>query len=230
MLTELLYHFRRRQRVHLLHIGKTGGTALKAAFSQRTHCPNYIVIPHRHSVTLRDIPKRDLFMFVVRDPIVRFVSAFYSRQRQGRPRYSFPWSEAERGAFARFGTPNDLALALTVRDEALCAAAETAMRSIRHVQTSYWDWFESEAYFRSRAKNLLFIGRLETLSADFERLRVKLRLPASVVLPEDAVATHRTPDGLDRHLEPDALQALTRWYAAEFDFLRLCRELDASFY
>jgi len=221
---------RRRRRVHLLHIGKTGGTAVKAALSNHLSCRNHVVVLHDHHVTLRDVPERDLFMFLVRDPVDRFVSAFHSRRRQGRrrqgrPRYSYPWSDAERVAFGRFETPNDLALALEADDESTRRAAEAAMRSIHHVQTSYWDWFESEACLRSRVDGLFFIGHLETLAADFEILRSRLGLADSVALPDDAVAAHRAPDSLDRHLGDDARDVLARWHAREYEFLELCRDL-----
>ena len=216
---------RQRQLVHLLHIGKTGGTALKAALDQHLVCRNHVVVPHGHSTRLRDVPETDLFMFCLRDPITRFVSGFYSRQRQGRPRYFSPWREEERVAFERFDTPNALASGLRAEDGTVREAAATAMRSIRHVRSPYTDWFESPAYLRSRSKNLFFVGRVESLEHDFARLRTKLGLPGTIELPVDPVAAHRSPSPLDRRLEPEAIAALEDWYARDYEFIELCRAL-----
>jgi hypothetical protein len=216
-----------RERVHLLHVGKTGGTALKAALEGHTTDGHAIVVLHGHRVTLRDVPAGDRFMFVVRDPVERFVSAFHSRRREGRPRFEIPWNDAERTAFARFATPQELAIGLRADDAETRRAAETAMRSIRHVCTSYWDWFESASYFRSRLDDLFFVARLDSLAADFDRLRTLLGL-GPVTLPEDPVTAHRAPPGLDTRLDADARDALRRWYARDYAFVSLCDEVAPS--
>ena len=212
-----------RRRVHVLHIGKTGGTALREAVGPHCRTARFAIEFHGHQVTLRDIPRHDLFMFFVRDPISRFASGFRSRQRQGRPRFFYPWSEAERAAFREFHTPNELARALDDPDEARRAAAEAAMHAIHHVRSSYWDWFESEAYFRSRLDGLFFVGFQETLSADFEAIRRKLDLPDDVTLPADDLRAHRMPPMDDAELDEAARRILRRWYARDFEFVRLCR-------
>ena len=72
-------------------------------------------------------------MFFIRDPLSRFVSAFNSRLREGRPRYHYPWREEERIAFAVFRTPDQLGSALSSDDPAQREQAEQAMRSIGHL-------------------------------------------------------------------------------------------------
>ena len=165
-------------------------------------------------------------MFLVRDPVERFISGFNSRLRQGKPRYDTPWDDAERVAFAAFTSPDQLVHALALDDADERASAERAMRSIRHVKTSYWDWFENEAYLRSRLDDLLLIGRTERLADDFERLREALTLPDDVQLPDDAVGSHRSPRTGEPSLEPDAVETLRRWYARDYDFIELCDEIE----
>jgi len=214
-----------RHRLHLIHIGKTGGTALKHALQPHRRTAAFRIILHDHQVALREVPRGELFVFVVRDPISRFASAFRSRQRKGRPRYYTPWSEEESGAFARFQSPNELALALAAGDAKRRAGAEAAMRAIRHVRASYWDWFESEAALRARLPDLFFIGFQETLTDDFAAIRAKLGLPATVILPADDLTAHRTPPDVDVHLYEKAQRILRRWYERDYEFLRLCREI-----
>jgi hypothetical protein len=211
--------------VHFLHIGKTGGSALKHAFRAYPPEGRYQVVFHKHGVRLRDIREGEAFMFLVRDPISRFVSGFYSRQREGRPRRVSPWSPEEKAAFERFATPNELAVAITSPEVAERKAAHAAMSGIAHVRSSYWLWFEDEAYFRSRASDLFFIGFQERLSEDFEILRSRLGLPEEARLPFDATLAHRNPENLDKRLSTEAVENLERWYARDFEFLACCREL-----
>jgi hypothetical protein len=235
-----------RQQVHMLHIGKTGGTAVKASLCEgsdrtrviRTRLGRVTNVAFRqpsrrelfirlypHSFTLRDVPVGEKVFFFLRDPIARFVSGFYSRQRQGQPRVFNPWTPAEAEAFARFETPNALAAALASRDPSVRSTAEAAMRGITHVRSSYWDWFHDPAYFQARLGDILLIGFQETLDSDFETLKSLLSLPPGVRLPTDAVASHRSPAGLDRTLDGTSQVTLREWYARDYEFMELCRPL-----
>ena len=212
--------------VHFLHIGKTGGTAIKFAINEaqsgETPFPIHL---HPHRFVLRDVPEGESFMFCLRDPVTRFVSAFYSRQREGRPRYPGRWTPEEGEAFGRFKTAGALALALSSSDPEEAQFAHAAMRNIGHVRNGYWTWFENEEYFRSRERDLFFIGFQERLADDFEILKSKLGLPRHLALPGDDVQAHVNPRGLDRTLRDEAVANLHRWYAADFRFVDLCHEL-----
>ncbi len=208
--------------LHFLHIGKTGGNAIKFAL-KNSPPEKYSVELHRHRVKLRNVPEGEKAMFFVREPISRFVSGFYSRKRQGYPRYVNKWSPAEEIAFGRFETPNALAMALSSEDPEQKLAAEEAMKGITHVNSSYWDWFENEEYFLSRLPDLFFVGFQESLAENFQVLKRKLNLPDTAALPTDDINTHRNPEGIDKKLEPVAIENLKKWYAREFDFMDLCR-------
>jgi hypothetical protein len=218
----LLYRLRGKQLVHFLHVGKTGGTAVKHALRDATS-RRYVVHVHPHHVRLRHVAPGDGVFFFLRDPIRRFVSGFYSRQRQGMPRGHFPWLPEERIAFSRFVTPNALALALSSDDAEERDAAERAMRSIRHVKSRYWDWFGDERYFLSRAADILLVGRQETLARDFERLKTLLDLPPHLALPGDEVESHRNPADVDVTLDDTARANLKLWYREDYRFLALCQ-------
>jgi hypothetical protein len=179
-----------KQFVHFLHIGKTGGTAIRYAlhsWGEQNNC--YLLFFHPHRVTLEDIPRGEKVFFFLRDPVSRFVSGFLSRQRQGYPRYDSPWNRNERIAFRRFATPNDLASALSSPGEK--EAAVHAMKSITHVKDSFWHWFRNEQYFRARITDILFAGSQEHLSADFEILRSILGFPAVSSCPATIIVPTR---------------------------------------
>jgi hypothetical protein len=180
---------------------------------------------HGHVVTLADVPVGEKIMFVVRDPLTRFVSAFNGRLREDRPRYHYPWTAEERIAFEIFSTPDQLATALSAADKTVRKQAERAMRDIGHINTSYWHWFGDEAAFRSRLSDLFFIAFQERLDDDFDLLKSKLGFPPEARLPEDETLAHRTPAGFARHLGDVARANLELWYERDLAFVRLCREL-----
>ena len=115
--------------LHLLHIGKTGGTALKHALRterlayykpENAHkfpeTPYGRIQLHGHRFRMEDVPPGDYATFFVRDPISRMVSGFYSRLDEGRPHYGSKWTPDERTAFEAFPTPQSLASALDSED------------------------------------------------------------------------------------------------------------------
>jgi Sulfotransferase family len=215
----------RRPALNVLHIGKTGGTALKQALAENAEASRCQLLFRGHDVTLADIPEGEQFMFLIRDPLTRFVSAFNGRLREDRPRYHYPWRDEERVAFTIFKTPDQLASALSSDDPELRAQAEAAMHGIGHVNTPYTFWFPSERAFRTRFEDLFFVGLQDRLDDDFEALKRKLGLGAHVRMPRDETVAHKTPVGFESQLSEAGRANLERWYAFDVSFVRLCREL-----
>jgi Sulfotransferase family len=211
--------------IHFLHIGKTGGTAVKHALAQMSESARSRLKIHGHDKTFMEIVCGQRIIFFLRDPISRFISAFYSRRRQGRPKYDSPWSEAERAAFERFATPNELGMALSSGDDGERNAAVAAMQSIYHIKSPYADWLGDEQYFLSRIGDVFFIGFQETLDNDFRALKDKLSLAELISLPSDDLQAHKNPPGLDRSLSELAQESLQKWYAQDFACVELCRQL-----
>ena len=207
-------------RVHFLHIGKTGGSALKRALRPvATAGPNRLDL-HGHQFTLDQAKPGERFFFTTRDPITRFVSGFYSRRRGGQPPSRDPWSAAEAEAFREFGTPNELAEQIDTT-----ADARRAMESIVHVRSPYSTWFGPPEDFLARRDDLLFILRLEHLNEDFERLLPRLGLEGRATLPTDDLGSHRGPVEFDRSLSELAVANLRSWYADDFRFVELCESI-----
>jgi hypothetical protein len=212
-----------RRLAHFIHVGKTGGTALKQAVADNRERGRYELVMHTHGVRMIDLPRGDTFFFVVRDPVDRFVSGFNSRLRQGAPAHHVPWSAAEARAFATFDSPAALGLALG-RDGDERARAVEAMTSIEHVRRSYWYWFASPDALRRRARDILWIGFLEHLDTDVVELARRLGL-SGLALPHDDRRAHRSTDASARELPPAARDALADWYRRDYEFVALCREL-----
>jgi len=216
-----------REPLYVLHVGKTGGTALSQVLVEHADVARYRPVFGGHELTLADIPVGERFMFFIRDPLSRFVSAFNSRLREGRPRYHYPWRDEEKVAFARFKTPDALATALSAEAEPLRLEANAAMHGIGHLNTRYSFWFGDEHTFRRRVEDVFFIGFQERLGADFDLLKTKLGLPVDARLPQGDAA-HRAPEGSNTGLGDVARANLRRWYADDIAFYELCLGLSAE--
>jgi hypothetical protein len=214
----------RLPQAHFLHVGKTAGSALRSALLPHTTAGAYRVTFHSHNVTLRDIPAEDAFFFIVRDPVARYVSAFYDRTRQGKPRYDQPLDGDRARALRalRLGEPPRRGARLGGSRDPRVRREGHAQHG--HVKKSYWDWFIDEPTLRSRQDRILFIAFKDTLSEDLPALLESLRLDPRISLPTDDLQAHRSPDSRVE-LTPRARTALREWYAADYDFVAIRREL-----
>lgn len=212
-----------RQLVHMLHIGKTGGTALKEAIHHSPMSEKYFICFRGHGTKLKQIPRGDKVVFFLRDPVDRFISGFYSRRRQGMPKYFSEWSNCEKLAFKQFDTPNDLGRALLSDDELIRFSAECAMSSITHVKSSFLDWFENIEYFEKRISDILFVGYQETLDENFETLKSITGLKKSIALPTDPIKAHISNDNGEKSLDEDVIKYLREWYRKDYAFLEYCK-------
>ena len=228
--TGMVHRLQNRRIVHFLHIPKTGGTALTAALSGHETSSDYEIVLHDgHELKLSDVPLGEKVFFFMRDPISRFVSDFYGRQRQDLPRYDHvPWEPNEEAVFRRFSTPNELALALSSDNQQLQIAAATGIKSLLHLKAPLQTWFKSESYLLSRRSDILLIGFQETMNEDFELLRRIVNLPAEVNLPQDEVAAHKNPIHVDRRLDAEAIRNLKVWYEKDYRFFDMCKEIAAQ--
>ncbi len=226
--TGMIHRLQKRRVAHLLHIGKTGGTATKRALKGYERAGDYELVLHEHDFKLSDVPFGEKVIVFMRDPISRFISGFYGRLREDRPRHDAPWTPDEEIAFSRFKTPNELALALSSDDPTRRDAAVHAIRSIDHLKAPHWLWFTNERYFLSRRSDILLIGFQETLAEDFALLKRILNLPEDVDLPEDDVAAHKNPIDVDKSIDEQAMRNLEIWYARDYRFLELCRDVASQ--
>lgn len=210
--------------IHFLHIGKTGGSAVKAAL--RRFETSHDLALHKHDKLLADVPAGDKALFAVREPVGRFVSGFNSRLRKAQPLAYREWSRKERLAFERFATPNALAEALSSGDEATLGAARDAMAAIQHVRAPLSRWFRADE-LRERQDDVLFVISQPRLAEDFEVLKRLLGLPAGARLPFGDVVSHRTPAGFQTSLSPLGRANVEAWYAQDIALHEACLALRA---
>jgi len=197
-----------KQKVHFLHIGKTGGSAIRSVLRDYKEATEYSLKLHG---------------FFLRDPVSRFVSGFYSRQRKGQPRYYSEWDSTEEEVFERFKTPNELAVSLASEQSLAVLAMETGQHFCR-----YDNWYIDFDYFNSRLDDIFFIGMQENLEADFNKLKRILKIPQDANLPTDEKVAHRNPPNLDRSIDECGVVALKEWYADDIQFISVCKEFMSS--
>jgi Sulfotransferase family len=217
--------------VHILHVRKTAGTAMKFPIKQlikekggSLDSPYGEIVPHPHGVRLDDVPDGDLAVFAVRDPVTRYVSGFYSRLHKGAPRYNREWSDEERRSFEWFSTPQELADALSKSWGQKRKRAEFAMNSIRHLKKPLSWWTGTAQEFRQKLPKVLFVARQEHLDEDWARMKQLLALPGDLELPSDPKQAHRSIFKDDKTLTPKMVEAVKDWYEEDYRILGVIEE------
>ena len=211
-----------RELLHVLHIRKTAGTALRSTLKHHRRPPGRFLILHQHRTRLCDLPPGDRVILFLRDPVTRFVSGFLDRQREGRPRYNAPWGRDERRAFERFSSPEQLASALYSDDEPIRVAARDAMGAIRHLRYPYSYWLGAPDAFAASRASLFFIGFQERFEHDFERLCKLLSIDPRTP-PADSFFAHRNPESSQTRLTTEGEAAVRRWFNEDYALLALAR-------
>lgn len=214
--------------IHLMHIPKTGGTALGNALKTVSGIEGKVIV-YPHSMTLPKIPIGEQYAFIVRDPITRFIAGFYDmktssfRARSNKTITENVHHDYQLTAFDRFETPNDLAEGLTQDDYEARISSSRAFSTIPRIRESYWRWFSNEEYFKSRMDGLHTIFFQETLAQDFEDFKERLELPKKLKLPTDHLARKDVPDA-NYFLSEDAKRNLTLWYKEDIRFFDICKQ------
>lgn len=210
----------------ILHNAKTAGSALRDVIEQHQHRTQTTHVQmFGHSMTLPlfvgTYPEAKAIFFI-RDPISRFVSSFYSRLRQGQPRYYFPWSGKEKAAFHQFSTPNQLAEALSSINLLKRRQAYIAMNSIRHVKSRYSDFLGSIDFLNETSKHIALIGHQPDFDSDLAHIKKLLSISDDITAPNDDIGTHRNPKIIDRALSMLAIENLENWFRVDYEIYRWC--------
>ena len=213
--------------IHFLHIGKTGGTALRYALADVEEADQHEIELHTHATRLKDVPPGEKVVFFLRNPLDRFFSGFYSRKRKGAPRYNSQWSAEEAIAFNRFATPSEILTAAVSNDPQHRGFAIEALTSIGHIKDSFTYWLDSIEYLQARQPDILFVGFQESLDRDFDTLLGLIKLNEAVKLPQSDKESHRNP-----HYEKPPLDAAEQaffdgWFARDIRIFNYCKRMSS---
>lgn len=200
-----------------LHIPKTGGTAIRTAIESASDAGDGNRARYwGHQANLADLAADEVF-FVVRDPIERVISAFYSRRRMGRPRYLSPHTPGEAATFRRWPELEPLVHDVAAGDpEAL--AAWCTVPHLRPLST----WLVNSELIE--ASNIKYIAELATLNREWPQIRALCGLGDDLELPSSAVASHRAPE-TPPELSGAARVALRSLLAEDYELYACCQRV-----
>jgi hypothetical protein len=211
-----------REKIHFLHIGKTAGTQFELlADHLNATQTGFRIIKENHLFDLRNLSIGQPYLFSIRSPHGRFKSGFYSRKRQGLPRYDNPWSPYEVPAFEWFEHANDLAEAL-FEDGKQGYRAMSALQAIGHCAKQQVQWFNKCGTFME-VNPPLAILRQEHFGDDVALLLGQLNVDAAdMTMSEDDDKAHKTDYSDIPPLSEKALINLRMWYAPDYEFCKWC--------
>lgn len=212
------------EKYHLLRIGKTGTSALRSALKPIVN-NGFTLQLHPHEDTLAEIPIGEKLIFSVRDPLTRFISGFYTRQRKGRPKNNSEWSDEEKIAFGIFNSPEQLAIGIGSRNIIKRRKAHHAMKNIYHIRHNLDYWFKSIDSLLNREKDLFYILRQENLNRDFKFMLELLNIKEKIYLPTNEIEMHKNTFNLDYELSDRARYNLMKWYENDYIYMDYFSEL-----
>lgn len=156
--------------LYVLHINKAAGTSLRRAVKPKAcRKGTYFPIWTPHRVGMPDIPNNHPVAFFIRQPSSRMASGFSHVMHKGAPHYAFEHTEAERQAFERFHSFQELVDGTLSEDSDRKQDALNAWNSIHHLTWSYTHFFRSEDYLHSQKHRILFVGSMEDMASDWSR-------------------------------------------------------------
>lgn len=211
-----------------VHIGKTGGSYLKSRLREASaEGPTTILTPRGHGMTLpkavADNPGTGV-LFAVRDPYELFISAFNSRQRKGQPRRYKEHSPAEAEAFARFHSPDELAVALGSLRRGVREEAAGAMRAISHLRRGYSQYLKDIPTLERHAEDISFIFQTETLDDDLQEFARRMEIPVHVPEAVSLLEKHAAPGDQSATLSTRGRLALRHHWGQEFGLYEWSRQ------
>jgi len=163
----------------LLHVPKTGGTFLTDLIMhnlQSRPAPALFYAPHAMSAAqaVEVFGPGTRLALVLRDPLERLASAFYSRKRQGRPDYDTPWTPAEAAVFNRYPDLGAVARALASPLPGRRARARRALRSMTLVPRGYAHAFGPASQAGALIDRVTLCPAIGALSDDLDAIMAGL--------------------------------------------------------
>jgi len=225
---------------HFIHIGKTGGSTVKAWLQQsypgikHDYKDKYLkeedgntvqlsrwnfnetrFLLHGHGFRLGDGGPHDCYVTFVRDPLERWVSGFLSRARKASNHNGDEhWSSKERNVYTHYKTPEALAQALGSNHSGKRKEALKANNDLHHTKEGI-AWYLP--HIEKHMDRILFVGDTHTLDKDFKRMCEASGLPAGQPLLD--LHAHNAIPAKQEHLKlltPEAEEKLRLFLEPEY--------------
>jgi len=227
--------------LRFIHIGKCGGTSLLMAFKDQG-----IKLQYFH-LTKPEFNPEHQYIIWIRNPLRRFVSAYNFSAAlisfntsgldinkltidnclaPGRIRHKMMHGHSFDSEYEElvtyFQTANNLAESLSHIDQSIRAKAYRLMSyPLEHISKGIGWYLTNGEFIKNNKKNILFVGKVETMHADVERLSIILKIPSG----EKIKRIRENDQSLSSYLSPLAVNNLLSFYQ-ETDY-KAIRELYA---
>ena len=199
------------KNIYFFHIGKTAGNAIAHALGQG-HVPlfdkknpkphqekqrqHYRIIKHPHCGKLYFYKNRNHYIFSLRNPLYRFISAFNRRSRKGK--------------VSGYNTANDLAEALFDSCIERRKHAQITILKISHARQNMTSWFSLRLLKKFPP---FFVFDQENLGASLKEFSKLIGEPdLSLFLPNNLNPKKKYSGIYDMHLSNVAIKNLNDWY------------------
>jgi len=222
-----LVFFRNRSKgiknIHFLHVGKTGGAAIKNTLNNYI-TSQYCFFGHHHIIKLKHISNKDKVIFSVRDPIERFISAFYFAKDRSKFIGKF-FSPKACYYLDHFDTADDLAIALYSKLYKERIIAQQTMLLVPHLKENYWYWFKNKDYLQKRLTSILYVFSCKNLNNDFLKFRDFINADSTLELPQKKdIKANVNFNKHNKTISNEGIENLKKWLTKDFEFLQYLME------
>ena len=165
-----------KKQIFFFHISKCAGTALRDTFNEISSNSENKILRFGHAVKARHVNfmKKNRYLINIREPIDRFLSAFYDRKKSKNL-----IDPVEINCFKIFPDANLLGEALNSNDEKLINKAKFALTKIALVNHRYKDWFDIKFL---KTHQPYFIFEQENIQQDFKIFCKKINYEEKIIL------------------------------------------------
>jgi hypothetical protein len=168
-------------KINFIHVGKSAGTSLLIALMKYEVDHEWLHCKNANEIILRKSLSDEYFLIPIRDPIERYISAFFYdyliKYKKGLTGPGGLWREI----YSEFENPSDLAEALTSPNPKLASLAASAFNaSFLHIHLSL-KWYVPQAIMYRFTKRNTFILDNNFLEDDLAEMLSRLGLGAEAI-------------------------------------------------
>lgn len=202
------YKFRKypKDQIFFFHISKCAGTALSDVFNEINQKSNINILRFGHAVKSKHVnfSKKNRYIVNIREPLDRFLSAFYARKKS--PNLI---DKNEINCFENFPDANLLAESLTSTNLTTKNNALYAMKKIKLVNHNYSQWFNIDFINKHQP---FFIFEQENIEKDFKRFCKKINFNKNIelkvvnknkIFPKKTILTKKSTENLKNYMKED---------------------------
>ena len=203
--------------VYFLHIGKSGGTILKSIFSNQKNQRKelkFIGLPERYK--LYQLNSKQKYIFSIRNPIDRYLSAFTSRKKKSDV-WTKEYYSIEGFGFYLYDDANKLAEDLYCKNLFKMVKAHISMRCIPIINENIFSWFTLNDLKKNPP---LFIFENSTINEDWKNFSVIFNFDEN----DMSNHMHMRNKTLDKKskLSEIAKHNLKKYYKIDFEIYNYC--------